>query len=158
MNSLKYKRIQEGLPHKHQRRLREQHGGTLVEFAIIAPLLFVILFGIIDFGVLLYNRAVITNASREGARFGIVVRPTTRYDQSDISTVVTDYCTQRLVTFGPFDPPEVEANPNGGVSSFGDDLEVRVTWEYGFLALPNLPGIGLNNPVTLTARTVMKYE
>ncbi len=41
----------------------------MVEFAIVAPLLFVLLFGIIEFGVMLYDQAVITNASREGARY-----------------------------------------------------------------------------------------
>ena len=52
--------------------IRDEHGGSLVEFAVIAPLLFVILFGIIEFGILIYDKAVITNASREGARAGIV--------------------------------------------------------------------------------------
>jgi hypothetical protein len=41
----------------------------MVEFALVAPLLFVLLFGIIEFGVILYDQAVITNVSREGARF-----------------------------------------------------------------------------------------
>ena len=52
--------------------VRDEQGGSLVEFAIVMPLLFVILFGIIDFGILLYDKAMITNASREGASAGIV--------------------------------------------------------------------------------------
>ncbi|MGD8892889.1 MAG: pilus assembly protein, partial [Desulfobacterales bacterium] len=54
--------------------IEDQNGATVVEFAIILPLLIVFLFGIIEFGLLLYNKQVITNASREGARAGLVVR------------------------------------------------------------------------------------
>ena len=34
-----------------------------------------LLFGIIEFGIILYDKAMITNASREGARAGIVFDP-----------------------------------------------------------------------------------
>ncbi|MES3032393.1 MAG: TadE/TadG family type IV pilus assembly protein [Gemmatimonadota bacterium] len=52
---------------------RERDGAAMVEFAIIAPLLFVLIFGIIDFGraFFLYNN--LTNAAREGARLGAVL-------------------------------------------------------------------------------------
>jgi Flp pilus assembly protein TadG len=135
-------------------KLRKERGGALIEFAVITPLLLILLFGIIEFGLILYNQAVLTNASREGARYGIVAGNTA----SGISTVVADYCDGRLITFGTLADTSVSATPLDGTTSFGDDLEVLVTWQYDFLALPNLPGIGLNNPMNLSARTVMKYE
>ena len=46
----------------------------MVELAIILPILLIVLFGLIEFGFILYDKAVITNASREGARQGIVYR------------------------------------------------------------------------------------
>ena len=56
-----------------------QKGAAIVEFAIILPLLLLLIFGMIEFSLLMYNKAMITNASREGARRGIVYRvdPTT---------------------------------------------------------------------------------
>ena len=54
------------------RKSSSQKGASLVEFALVLPLLMLILWGIIEFGLLLYNKQVITNASREGARAGIV--------------------------------------------------------------------------------------
>ncbi len=39
-------------------------GQALAEFALTAPLLLLLIFGIIEFGILFYNKAVITNASR----------------------------------------------------------------------------------------------
>ena len=47
-----------------------ERGATLVEFAIILPLFFLLIFGIIEFSILLYDKAILTNASREGARLG----------------------------------------------------------------------------------------
>lgn len=50
------------------RRLREEKGASAVEFAIVASLLLMILFGIIQFGIA-YNRVQgLNSAGREGAR------------------------------------------------------------------------------------------
>ena len=54
---------------------RNQRGASAVEFALILPILICVLFGIVEFGLLMYDKAVITNASREGARAGIVFSP-----------------------------------------------------------------------------------
>ena len=50
-----------------RRKSSSQKGASLVEFALVLPLLMLILLGMIEFGLLLYNKQVITNASREGA-------------------------------------------------------------------------------------------
>jgi hypothetical protein len=47
-------------------------GQNLVEFALIAPVMFLLLFGIIDFGLFLHERITIQHAVREGARYGAV--------------------------------------------------------------------------------------
>ena len=52
----------------------KQRGAETVEFAIILPILLIILFGIMEYGIVLYDKAVITNASREGARSGIAYK------------------------------------------------------------------------------------
>ena len=56
------------------RRLRRDDGAAaMVEFAIVAPLLFALLFGIIDFGRVFFLYNNLTNAAREGARLGAVL-------------------------------------------------------------------------------------
>jgi Flp pilus assembly protein TadG len=45
---------------------------ALVEFALVAPIFFLILFGIIDFGRYVYYTQILNNAAREGARYAIV--------------------------------------------------------------------------------------
>jgi Flp pilus assembly protein TadG len=51
----------------------EQRAASMIEFAIVAPLLFLLVFGIVDFGraFFLYNN--LTNAARDGARVGAVL-------------------------------------------------------------------------------------
>ena len=51
-------------------RWKSQSGASAVEFAIVLPILVLLVFGIIEFSVAFYDKAMITNASREGARAG----------------------------------------------------------------------------------------
>lgn len=143
-----------------RRRVRGGHKGrrrgqSLVEFVLILPVLLILLFGIIEFGLLLYNKQVITNASREGARYGIVSR-SPRRSVDEIRAVVNDYCGNHLVTSGSTVPTTtVDPDPTGGV--FGDDLTVTVTFHYDFFALPSFI-TSLLGGTDLRAQTTMKYE
>ena len=47
-------------------------GQTLIEFALIAPVFVILLFGIIDFGLMLNQRITLEHAVREGARYAAV--------------------------------------------------------------------------------------
>lgn len=51
----------------------KQRGATLVEFAIVAPLLFLLLFGLIEFGRAIATYTDVATAAREGARYGTTV-------------------------------------------------------------------------------------
>ena len=73
------------------RRLNER-GAVAAEFALLLPVILLILFGTIEFGMIMYSREVITNASREGARAGIVqVSP--KPTAGAITTIATTYLT-----------------------------------------------------------------
>lgn len=142
---------------KTRRLLFGERGAAAVEFAIILPLLILILFGIIEFGLLLYNKQMITNASREGARAGIVAR-IPRLSDAEIATIVNSYCAGNMVNFGAGTPvvtvTRTDTNGDGSATGFGDDLSVQVTFNYSFLVLTNL-GFG---PVNIGSTSVMKME
>ena len=112
-----------------------QNGAAAVEFAIVLPLLAMLVFGIVEFSVLFYNKAMITNASREGARAGIVLADP-RLTDAQIESVVDTYCGNNLITFGSGgDTPTVTISRSGNEA--GDNLTVNVTYDYNFLLLPN---------------------
>lgn len=56
-------------------RVHRDRGAAAVEFAIVAPLLLVILLGLVDFGRLFFVQVSLAGASREGARAVSVGRP-----------------------------------------------------------------------------------
>ena len=133
-----------------------QKGAAAVEFAIIAPLLFTIMFGIIEFGLLFYDKAVITNASREGARMGILWGPT-RPTDAQIQATVASYTSNRLITFGTMVSPTTTISRTGTGIDPGDALTVTVAYNYDFLLIPNFVDT-LSDVTTLSAQTVMRLE
>ncbi len=60
--------IQNGL----RRYPRKRRGATLVEFAVVLPLLLAILMGIVEFGWVFTVRQTLTNAAREGCRTAVL--------------------------------------------------------------------------------------
>lgn len=143
-------------------RLKEDTGVSAVEFALILPVLVIILFGIIEFGILLYDKAVITNASREGARAGTVhVAEFMGIDdetlKANVKTMVENLLTTSLINLGA---PDTTANVLVDLSSpdpdVDRDLTVTVNYSYDFLVLPNFSG--LTGQVNLVGETVMRME
>jgi hypothetical protein len=65
-----------------------EQGATMAEFAIIAVVFFMIIFGIIEFGRLFYTHNALTDAARRGARYAVLHRRT------DID------CVKQVVVFG----------------------------------------------------------
>jgi len=155
-----------------------QKGATAVEFAIVLSLLITLIFGIIEFSLFIFNRQVITNAAREGARYGIVARPERR-SNVEIQDEVLKYAEKHLITFGDdvltaddVDIDPIDDNPSDGgldsdhrcvvfeyeIDSVPDvfypcELEVTVNYTYKFLFLSTLVG-----PLNLQARSVMRME
>lgn len=137
-----------------------QRGAAAVEFAIVCSLLFLLVFGIIEFGIMLYDKAMLTNASREGARAGIVWAPDR--DATSVTSLVTaavDLYTPNLINFGA--APAISTNVDLAGVAPGQSLTVNLEYEYSFLvfdALSGLFGAGVGPTVNLTAQTVMRME
>ncbi|MBT8202759.1 MAG: pilus assembly protein, partial [Acidimicrobiia bacterium] len=53
---------------KPRRRSTEDEGAVLIEFAIVIGLFFLLVFGMVDFGLAINTKTQLTNAGREGAR------------------------------------------------------------------------------------------
>ena len=98
---------------------RETEGSVMVEFAIVSFVFLLIIAGIIDLGHAFYMRQLVTNASREGARYGVVYqtdasgsrKPPSDYSPSIQTHILNDYLSQTLL------PPD--ANPQVKVSGAG---------------------------------------
>lgn len=141
-----------------------QSGAAAVEFALVLLPLMALIFGVLEFGLYLFNQQVITNASREAARAGIVARiQPTRCSSAHLDTLadlVDSYSEEHLVTFGAptsprLDPPIACRDDEGNFgASRGDTMTVSVAYDYDFLFLS---GLGLG-PKTLRAVSQMRLE
>ncbi len=130
-------------------------GSVVVEFALIFPLLLFIVFSIIECSLALYDKAVITNASREAARAGIVLR-TPKLSKTQIANVARDYCQNNLISFAQNVSPTVLVTDNG-TNTFGTPLSVNVSYVYTGLGFGQLIN-ALSGPITLSAITTMNNE
>ena len=62
------------LMHKSpSKRLYRSNAQAMVEFAIVAPILFALLFGVFEFGRMVFVYSAVTNASREAVRYASAV-------------------------------------------------------------------------------------
>ena len=123
-----------------------RRGAAAVELAAILPFLVVLVFGMIEFGVMFYDKAVITNASREGARAGI-----TGIGVTEIKQIVSSYCNVNIINLGGsnnLDPNKIFVTP------VGSDLVVRIEYNYDllFASIFGFP------QTTISAETVMRME
>lgn len=147
---------------------KSEKGASAVEFAIVAPLLFVLTFGIIEFGVLLFDKAVITNASREGAR-AAVVHTHIPLDPEELQTfvedVVEEYADAYLISLGSASTPTVDSisyttGTFNGITS--TDINITVRYNYTFLVFQTLIGLlsggEWDDNIPLVGRTVMRME
>jgi Flp pilus assembly protein TadG len=128
--------------------LKREEGAAAVEFALVLPILLVLVFGIIEFGMILYFQGVVASASREGARHGIVVsRPT------DVKPWTESYSQSFLPS------PGGTATVNYGLGNPGTPLTVTVAYDYTYIVIANLiPGLTSDVKIHLTGTTTMYYE
>ena len=137
-------------------KMGDNKGVAAVEFAIVLPVLILLLIAISEFGILFYDKAVITNASREGARAGIVYRYPDPVTEAEIEQVVRAYCADYLITFATT-LPSVSVGAVWTGYEAGDTLTVRALYDYQFLVLPNFV-TALTGGINLVASTVMRME
>jgi Flp pilus assembly protein TadG len=125
-------------------------GATIVEFALLLPMLLLIVLGIIDFGRMLNAQVTLTQAAREGSRLVALGQP----------NVVSR--TQAAATgLSPVGVSVTQACPTGaGATSSG---AVQTTYTFSFTpGLGNivslLGGNGMSGQITLSAQGVMPCE
>jgi len=135
---------------RSSRHQRGERGATAVEFALLFPLLMLIVFGIIDFGRVMNAQITLTQAAREGARLDALGLPN------------VDTRTQAAATGLSPVTVTVTACPPGAAPT--DDAVVDVGYQFSFITpigvIAGLIGAsgGPGSPVTLNAQGVMPCE
>lgn len=140
--------------------LRSENGAELVEFALVFPILLVVMLGIIDFGFLFQRYEVLTNAAREGAR--VAVLPTA------VDGAVDARVREYLAIGGLRTADDVLVNVTPATVSLGaagtaTASQVVVTYPYSFMVLQPVAQLVVKDSTAgeafeMVATTVMRNE
>lgn len=112
-----------------------------VEFALIVPMLLLVVFGVLDFGYMLNRSTVVSNASRDGARVASLGGT-----YADIKSTITDeLAASGIETAAPTTVIDIDCKLANGTACFanassydskiesGGTAMVTVTYNYGYI-------------------------
>lgn len=127
-----------GLPVSGRRKMNHPRGVAVLEFALVVPVLLLLVFGITEFGRAWMTKNIMTQAAREGARYAAVLSP---FDASKVKQRVKDSLMgaslegePTITITGPSgDPPTVTATVTGTfqvlsgaiIPGFSGDIELQ---------------------------------
>ena len=139
-----------GLRQPYRLQRGKRWGAAAVEFAVVAPLFFLLIFGMIEFGRMVMIQQVITNASREGARKAVLDGATATDVKNGVVTYMANggvAITTSNVTINPTDP-----------TATATGAPVTVTVSVAFNQVSWLPSPMFLGGKQMTASTVMRRE
>ena len=146
-----------------RRQWKSERGAELIEFALILPMLLLIMLAIVDFGFMVQRYEVLTNAAREGARIAVLPGYTT----ADVKARVCAYVENGGVpATGCPDPsnPAIQVNDVAIPMPVGAALEgkeVLVTYTHAYMFVGPIAGLlsgTLTTSFPLTSVAIMRNE
>jgi Flp pilus assembly protein TadG len=148
-----------GPPRSYRSRHRSR-GQSLVEFALVFPIFMLLLVGMIDFGMGLYQYMTVINGARVGARAAVL-------NPKDTNNVIQNAVTAATSTAGvTIDPTKIvitctssptatppNASESCSVASTGDTISVTVPYAYSMI----LP-VTFGNTINMTSTAQMAID
>lgn len=127
-----------------------EFGQALVEFAMIVPLLLLLLFALIDFGRGFYTWLLVTNAAREGARVAA-----TQQGASPVITRIND-------SISGLEPSALTITLTNIQGARGEPVEVDLVYDFEFVSpigdiINFMTGGSISDP-TISAHASMRLE
>lgn len=129
-------------------------GQSLVEFAILIPVLLGVVIGIFEFGRAWNVDQVLTNAAREGGRLAVIETSS----EGDVLDTVEDALSNAAL-----DPAVATITVDGMSDGYGTQTTVQIQYPYEFVFLGPIMGLlssGGDAPgtITLSSQIVMRNE
>ncbi len=138
----------QGESHDEGLRGRGQSGQGLVEFALVVPVLLLILFGVLDLGRSFHTYISLTNAAREAARYAAVNNTSATSAQAAQEFGSVSGCVNGSLTF---------ADSGGGR---GNPYTVTVTCQFQLVTplIGNVVGAGAGNRITIRSNATFVID
>ncbi len=138
-------------------RTRSQKGNALVEFALILPIFLALIFGMVTFSLALYNKTVLTMATREGARAGAVyiTNRTKAIIDSSAAVAARNVYQGKLISFGAGMPIQLDFNADPISDNF---ITVTASITYTGLFWGFIKNSNSNTGYPISTESTMKLE
>lgn len=121
---------------------KDTRGQSLVEFALVVPVLMIILIAIVEFGRLWMTVNVLTSAAREGVRIAAITAPSTSAARS---------AAQNVLNGGQVKGATISVSGPNGAS----EVQVTVQVQYSPITAGLVPGL---KQLTLARTSTMHWE
>ncbi len=131
---------------------RSEDGQALVEFALVAPILLVLILGLVEFARAWNTQQVLTDAAREALRSSVVANPDFTYD------ALLGLIDQALIR-ASLDPDRAQVSVDGWKAGTGTPARIRIDYRYdfGFFA-PFVDWVTEDRSLALSTSFVMRNE
>jgi Flp pilus assembly pilin Flp len=106
----------------NRRRIKDQQGQTMVEFALVAPLLLLILFAVLQFGAVYNDYVTLTDATRVGARKAATSRHEA-FPEAEAEAAARDAAVG-------LDPVKLDVFVDASAWEHGESVRVEATYPY----------------------------
>lgn len=137
---------------RHVGWCRGEGGQALVEFALIVPILLLLIVGLAEFSRAWNTRQVMTDAAREALRNSVVANPDFTYE------AMLDLIDQALLR-ASLDPERAEVSVEGWKAGTGTPAEIRIDYRYEFGFFGPLAGWAAEDrTLVLSTSFVMRNE
>jgi Flp pilus assembly protein TadG len=133
----------------------KQRGASAVEFALMLPLLLLVIDGVMELSLVLYDKLILSNAASVAVRRGVVIQ-TPKLTSAEIAAVAQSYCQAYVLSFGA--PRSVvvsvtqEADP-----VHQSPLTVTLSYTYQSLLLGGFFS-AIQSPIVLTSSAMLWHE
>jgi Flp pilus assembly protein TadG len=137
-------------------RKGSEGGQDLVEYALVLPLFLLLIVGTIEFSLLFFQYAMITNAAREGARAGVVME-TPACAKACLEGKVEEAA---LAIMAGVDLDKLSIDPDLEDPAPGEIRQVRVVvrYETSLMTKMMIQKVGGSGDITLVATATMQRE
>jgi len=141
-----------------QRADRHRRGQSLVEFTLVLPLFFLLVAGMVDFGMALYSNMTVINAAREGARLSITAPGDTGSVDDRVKAMAAGLDTGNLTVTTTCERPDpAPATTWSSCASpmwqTGDAVVVRVDYVYHMIW-----PLAFGNAIPMSSTVRMRIE
>ncbi len=124
--------------------VRGEKGQTLVEFALVLPILLLLVIGMLEFARVLNAWLIVSNGAREGARYATV-----GVSEAEVIARVKEACPT-------LDSDSLVVEVTGAQGPIGSPVAVRV--ESAIELVPLIGALFPENPLPVGAEAVMALE